>query len=350
MILLQNIKRTQIAAFTVILTVALLLSAPSYAEEEACIPGIPCITPLTPNSPHNPEDGPNILGPNKDKIGPSRNPAPSEDGFTTCDADFMNQIYSRAFIEAERENVLNQIVIRKPDSVLEYSCFEENVSNAAHDAGPLFSESRHWDNKQVIIGGALGSIPVPYVIMNTFMGDTKLDNSLELLVLDSLKQYINENFAHDFLGGYATGFDSSITGSVGDADYSCNIMRDVYNIAKCTDFLVDDKFFDFSTLASLDPRILPSACSGTAITDGHIELANNDSYAYVNYDPVLANTSFIKAGACGSPIPTGVLATLEEKAVDPKGNVKITKTTQYMEKICVNPGCYYDQKSRSCKN
>ena len=41
-----------------------------------------------------------------------------------CDADFMNQIYARAFIESDREVAVAQQYVSRPDSVLELSCFD----------------------------------------------------------------------------------------------------------------------------------------------------------------------------------------------------------------------------------
>jgi hypothetical protein len=41
----------------------------------------------------------------------------------TCDAEFMDQMTGIAELEAQREVEVSQILIKKPASVLEYSCF-----------------------------------------------------------------------------------------------------------------------------------------------------------------------------------------------------------------------------------
>ena len=39
------------------------------------------------------------------------------DNDASCDANFMNQIYAKGFLEAEREVVISNSLIMKPDSV-----------------------------------------------------------------------------------------------------------------------------------------------------------------------------------------------------------------------------------------
>ncbi|HBR69067.1 MAG TPA: hypothetical protein DEA55_06800, partial [Rhodospirillaceae bacterium] len=71
------------------------------------------------------------------------------------DADFMNQIYARTFLEASREIVMNETALRKPDSVMEYSCYDQQMSVTAHRLGPIFSETHQFKNSLVDISGGI---------------------------------------------------------------------------------------------------------------------------------------------------------------------------------------------------
>ena len=112
-----------------------------------CLPGIPCVTNATPNNPVRPNDGPNR----------SSAPNAAKSGSAACDADFMNQIYARAFLEASRETIIQSTMIRKPDSVLEYTCFDQQVAESAEKAASIFSESpRFQDTSVPNLGGNSG--------------------------------------------------------------------------------------------------------------------------------------------------------------------------------------------------
>lgn len=305
----------------------------------ACLPGVPCIVNKTINDPATPAAEPNVA------------PAPNarKSGSTMCDADFMNQIYARAYNESEREIVMNAVVVRKPDSILEYTCYDQIVRMTGVHAGPLFTESRAWDGVTVNIPGASP------VILRVNMGTSKLDTSLENTVLVSLGNYISSNFAHSFLGGTSTGL-SATTPAAGS--YNCDLMNSVHFLAKCNDFATDDQFLSFSTLATpLDPRALPAACTPatTKITTALINVANNNAYTHANFDPVQTYlTRLDGTSACGTPIATGIqnVQRHEYNVAGPVGNVSRTPlgtvTDPYEEKVCVNPGCFYNYATNTC--
>lgn len=326
-----------------ILSAALLFSAgPAMAQ---CISGIPCLSPKTPNDPNNPADGPNIVGPNRTK---SDHPA--------CDADFMNQIYAKSFVEAQRENIINQVLVRKPDSILEYTCFDMLAGQVAAHAGPVFSESFEWFNVPVETGTTIDYVPYPFVILNVFMGGAYLDSSIQNLVTSALYTYVQGNFSHSFLGGVlgAGGLNSSISGAVNTGGYSCQFMNNVYTLAKCSNANTDTTFESLAWYAVNDPRQLPpgSACSaGTGVSLALLEVAENRNKIYAGMD--LADTTYLdrlRGGACGTPVPTGITTVKAEKIVDrPIGNVTLGLTTIYENKICTNPGCYYDSTSNTCR-
>lgn len=314
--------------FMIGLAVTFVLFAQTIAHAQPaapdCLPGLPCITPNTPNDPWddvitpNLPDSPNALKSTRD----------------TCDADFMNQIYARASLEAERENRIIETIIRKPDSVLEYTCFESQLNNTAYHAPPIFSETIDFSTAE---GGELATIELdgnlnddyepedtPNIDNNDIVedleievymgaglpdGETHLGNVLQELILASLKvpgdldpdapTYIDANFAHTFLGGDPLGFNNGFTGEIDptpavstgivDIVYVCAQMNVSWQLAKCQNFSAPTLFYNFNELALLDPRILPEACPapappangadepiGSLITIDNIMLAEND--------------------------------------------------------------------------
>lgn len=323
-----------------------MFSPQTFAQ---CVPGLPCVGSLTPNQ--NPYDGnlpPNTSGQNAEKTDKN-----------TCDADFMNVIYGRAWLEAERENILNEMLIAKPDSTLEYSCFEQANSMTAVIGGPLFNETDYWWDKKVIIDGHIGDhdptwinvddIPIK---MYTHMCDgktpcDKLDISLNDLVLTALKEYTDLNFFHDYIGGTAVGINNDIIGEVGGY-YLCDFIYLVNLLARCNNFATYDQFFDFETLANMDPRLLPQQCQGTPITQEHIDLAKNKDAQYAAFDLVEdLFTDKMETGRCGDAIPTGVKVKILNPVFDPQGGLTPNAQT-YEEHMCSNPGCTYI-RGRGCQ-
>ena len=333
--------------WTVILCGALLFCALPIISSpaQACSPGIPCDVDFTPNDPFNMPISPNASGPNAAK---------SESG--TCDADFMNQIYARAYLEAERENVMSKLIVLKPDSVLEYSCFEQTNSRLADYGGPLFSENDRWWDLEVTIDGKLGFDYIASVPMYTHLceGDMpcdKLDKSLEALVLTALMEYAGKNFAHDYLGGTANGLNNDFTGSIGDS-YLCDHIFAVHQMAKCKDFATYDSFMTFEEIMNFspDPRTYPTPCSGTQITQERIDIAKNKDFAYAAFDQVSETyREKMEIGKCDdNPIPTGVMTIIRKTEYDLLRNPRNTTET-YEEHICPNPGCSYNLTTKKCQ-
>lgn len=276
----------------------------------ACIGGIPCVTNKTPD----PDHFDNIVEPNV-----AGNPNASKSSSAACDADFMNQIYGRALLEAERETVMAQVVIRKSDSVLDYSCFEETVSNTGSPLGAVFSDAE----------GDLSSI-------------------LSSLVLDAFTEYTKSFNYHSFIGGLSP--DSPL-------DPGCPRMNSIFMLAQCNDMAVDDPFLKFSQFAApLDPRSLPTACSAgdTMIETGIIEVAENKDFNHVSFDEVTYNylDRLLIGGSLSCdmpPIPTGHMLTREIKTISSLGKVSIGFAAAYAEHVCSNPSCFYNQASGECE-
>ena len=251
-----------------------------------------------------------------------------------CDPEYMDALESRAYLEAQREIAMNQNLIAKPDSVLEYTCFDRimgTIARAPSDRGN-FSESNRW-----------GEI--------TNHGATSLDAAFDTVVTSALISYINTNYNHNFLGGRSTENHTpqNVTGNAGT--YSCNRMLAVWNAARCMNFFnqTHDEFQDFQYLSTNDPRRLPTVCPNNGITTEWINRAfNNEANRYVlqtenpmdntayTADPMVTHLNRINpygtapATTCAEGIPTGVVV-FRQGFTPP----------YYYEKVCPNPGCYY---------
>ncbi|MCB1652201.1 MAG: hypothetical protein KDI46_09120 [Alphaproteobacteria bacterium] len=299
----------------------------------ACIAGIPCVTGLTPNDPDAPTH-------------PNTPPAPNaaKSGSPACDADFMNQIYANAYTEAERNITYSEVLIRKPDSVLEYSCFDQGAAVVANSVAPLFGESTFW---------APSVWPNPNagnIVINVSLGAAHADNWINALVLDSLKKnYIDQNFAHTYYGGAAAVLDSEFSANVAGVGAACADIYNVHFLSKCDSFAPDAPFMLFSDLAGMDPRIKPAACGAAhKITAALLELKENKDVTYVAYDkiiPYLDRMMTSDNNACDSdPIPTGLIVENVEYTEDINANPVIVGGSdyKYKDKVCPNPACYFD--------
>ncbi len=183
----------------------------------------------------------------------------------------MNQISSKAYMEASRETIMAEQIIHKPDSVLEYTCFDQYIAMAAHNAGS-FTESTKWQTLDVALwtgddNSASAEIPPndssggSTFQINVSFPNTQIDNALRVLLLDSLRTYVDSNFSHTFMGESITLDNDLNTSSIGSNGYNCSHMSSVWNVARCIDFGEDDRFRSFEHLVSFDPRSIPRECS-----------------------------------------------------------------------------------------
>lgn len=309
----------------------------------------------------------------------------------------MNQIYARAFLEANREELMAQSLIRKPDSVLEYTCFDKFLGVAGEFA-PSFSETEHWKDHDIDLETEDDS---DTTTIDVYRPAGTLSNLLELFLLPPLQTYIESNFSHTFLGGDSTIDNDMVFSSLAGA-YNCSHMYQVWNIAKCVDFGEQDQFWSFENLMQIDPRVLPNdpnppyqSCSsgfepssavpstgggfGVEITtaclttppssypnhdikNDLIRVSNNCDLAYAVMDTIETNYELYRAPGnytnsavptvvCGDPIPTNVKVTTYTytKAVAGSGIEEVTRTNAtHDEKFCINPGCYYDYSTDNC--
>lgn len=99
-----------------------------------------------------------------------------------CDTEVMDDMKNRAWMMAQREIEMNAYYIRKPDSVLEYSCYDHFVGSL-YDGSDFFSETS--------IGGSTR--------------DTTLDSLASPKVQAAMAAYLNANFSYTPNGGEGAG-------------------------------------------------------------------------------------------------------------------------------------------------
>lgn len=261
---------------------------------------------------------------------------------TPCDPQYMDALESRAWLEAQREITQNQNLIAKPDSVLEYTCFNRFLNVLAREAPNMFSATTRW-----------GDIPD--------LGADSQADALARLMGDALVDYLDNNFEHTYLGGRAPQ-NYTYDGTVTRGDYTCDQMIVVWEAAKCMNFYGDgregfDGFYDFAFYADSDPRNLPPGLEcepptdmintnmGIAFNnrqDTYVLMAENpnDAAPYL-VDPLVTFLEFIlplgvePATDCAAPIQTGI--TVRRQGMAP-----------YPDAVCPNPGCYYTGPGNEC--
>jgi hypothetical protein len=280
----------------------------------------------------------------------------------TCDSQVWRTMEARARMETEREIMQNQNLIFKPDSILNYVCFDKFAGHASEHVGVLFTHTTYWNGQEIIKWGDQGK----------YKG---MDKAMQAVVIDSMKTYVQSNFNHEYLGGRGPEIGlsgkppvSDITGKGGT--YGCSEMSKVWAAAKCMNFLHtnnfanNDGFYPFLNLRAQaggesvagyetkkDVRKFPTACTGepfngTTWMQIYRKSRNengfgdpNDSYKYGEPN----NRIFTKVrekvdpGRCANPaIKTGV------KIIKSPGS---TSTTE--DGVCTNPGCTYSNGSCS---
>lgn len=179
---------------------------------------------------------------------------------TPCDPGYYKSMEARAWLEAQREITQNQNLIFKPDSVLEYTCFDGFLNELADHASDMFSETKRWSGVNV--------------------GD--MQGTLDFLVGQALINYINMNFNHTYLGD-RSGFDSNIKAVSRSRAYNCEDMQKIWDgkpvspgapdTARCMniwDNPKQDGFFSFLDYRDdpKDKRFKPDYCPGIQGTWG----------------------------------------------------------------------------------
>ncbi len=242
-----------------------------------------------------------------------------------CDSLYLETLSSRAWLEAQREITQNQNIILRPDSVIEYTCFNMFLRELSDHASGLISEQ----------GG--NGIPA---------NATAMDNILERLVGDAMREYITQNFSQHFmLGGHQAGFPiDHFPLSVSAGTYNCDKMNLVWQAAKCINLVRNtdtDGFYTFQEYATdaVDKRRLPFAACGSINTTWTENITFGLGTGPWTGDLLVTylDQTTPDAGCSGTPIPTGI--NVSRSSGTP---------TNYQEKICLQPGCRYDPATDDC--
>ncbi|MGB0719579.1 MAG: hypothetical protein ACPGRX_03845 [Bdellovibrionales bacterium] len=252
-----------------------------------------------------------------------------------CDPDYYDTLEARAWLEAQREITQNQNLIFKPDSVLEYTCFDNHLKELAQHAADMFSETTRWES---------------------ILPSTSMDTALTNLVTSALGVYDTSNFNHDLLGGRitdwspitapseASGKAYKLDSSTSGGSYACDIMQAVWMKAKCMNFIdvsAEDGFFTFEQYESdPDKRFLPTRCGGSPPWGTNLDKSYRNITAWSTDDTqTYLDKMFLPSGCgpgTGFEIQTGL--TITRKAAP----------TSYNEHACIVPGCYWDPSENKC--
>lgn len=235
---------------------------------------------------------------------------------TPCDPEYYKSLKSRAWLEAQREITQNQNLIFKPDSVMEYTCFDQFQGVLAREAINMFSETTRW---------------------GTILPSNSMDQALQNLVNSAVATWTANNFNHTFLGGRSDTLDYTPT-AVTPTNYGpCTNMADVWKEAKCIDFIDEedyDAFFTFKDYANgKEPRFLPTPCNTGVSSRWNTELqtATVDAQTPWQEDKVKTYFNLMDPANCSSApkIETGVTV------------IRGDAPNKFREKICIPPGCHY---------
>lgn len=269
---------------------------------------------------------------------------------TPCDPNYYDSLEARAWLEAQREITQNQNLIFKPDSVLEYTCFDGHLAELAQHAEDMFSETDRW-------GASVLTQPVAQNI--------HMDNALVVLVADAFDAYDAANFGYAGLLGnriravspwvgtaptsanptYGYNYSSPGGGNSIGGTYACDIMQAVWQKAKCMNFVDstgNDGFFTFDQYAnSADKRWRPTRCTAiqatwqTNIDNALPPIGATTPWDFDDVVTFLPNL-FPTAAGCGSAtlnrVRTGLVVRQTNAASGPRF---------FQEHVCLVPGCHW---------
>lgn len=265
-------------------------------------------------------------------------PEPSTQGAkeSSCATDTWNSMVNQAVMQARRETAINQTYIVKPDSVLSYACMEDSLKGVQDNAGPIFSETDHWKDIDVDISGRSAEYQKTKVIkVQKELGNTSLDGSIQTSARAIMTEYLGKNFNHTMLGGT-----SNISAG------SCDVMKNVWNAARCRNFDKDAVVFPtFEQMIGNDPRKFPSdmPCTDTGITQEMIDIAQNKDYKHVKFTTMKSYKEYLEPQGCNLTINTGV--TVHRREADGKTSI----VAKYPDAVCSNAACYYDKQAGKCQ-
>lgn len=210
-----------------------------------------------------------------------------------CDATLWTQMTQRATLLGQMETATAQNLIYKPDSILEYTCFNRFAGASVY---------------------RMTFYMTPY-----YMTD---------IVQAGVTQYLYENFGHTYMGGRLVASGAATPPPLGT--YVCDAMTWVWEAAKCMNFAQtepQDSIYDLIGFAgAVDIRQTPNACTNSPFPAIYGDLPVKGEYISTNIQ--------LNPIDCGLPIATGLV-------ISQPLNPGETRPITYNEKICPNPACYY---------
>jgi len=283
-----------------------------------------------------------------------------------CDSDFQDVMNARATMEATREVEMAQRIILKPDSVLEYSCFDDTISNLNQVANRMFSDNifgreifnippqeyeppgglydAYLPTITPILVTTPGSIeerlvpgPNPPPFPLAALTSSGMDTSLRILVFETMQAFLSGSFSHVYAGGTFDGSGAALGEGI------CNPMDLMWSFSKCQNF--DPSWFPtLAFLSGLDQRTIPIPCNNVdraEIWAANLLAANPepgmpggvDIVAPLDGDdlPSFYVEQFVTNCSESVPIPTGVRVYTGAPPQD-----------THADAVCLAPGCYYD--------
>lgn len=202
-----------------------------------------------------------------------------------CDSSFMSAIKQKAWMEAQREIMIAQSIIAKPDSVFVLGCFD------------------HWYDEL----------------------DIKFSNGTKYNISSVVSSYISSAFPHSLGGGHYSGSQST---------NNCGTMSDLWNNARCSNLGSSaGQLGTLTDMSSYDRGSFPTSCSSGGSWSGPLNTFKNKSAGNsvgAGFDDMNLFGSVTlpvsEAGSCSAGIPTGVkISTGSSSTID--------------EIVCPNPGC-----------
>lgn len=264
-----------------------------------------------------------------------------------CDPEVMDAIEAKSWLQAQRRVVQNKNFILKPDSVFEYSCFNQFLGFIASEPGTRrFSEN--WP-------------PYPLWDDVSAVHEETTDFALFHVVTMPMLEYLDANFFHTFLGGRMP----DIGGSPPNYGiYDCRAMQAVWEAARCSNFGSQDQdaFFDFPWYQANDPRTVPPEF----LCDPDPRIAGAIIESYRGFDPeapgsmhgdespvftLIAENDPVLDGIPYEEDPMVVMEILDMalpgdcalSAVVPTGVwIEIPGQSNFAEHVCSIPACSFD--------
>lgn len=232
---------------------------------------------------------------------------------TACEWKYFNVLRQRAWLEGKREMEIAQTLILKPDSVLEYSCFEMRRRE-------LSVRGAFWSNARA-----------------------NMDRASSRLVGGPTDRYLARNFYHTLGGGTHDGTVAGI----------CDAMFLIWDTLKCSNF-PKGSLVHLWTLSRNDIRNLPRECAPHEPDRlDKWDLAFEQSFPILvwpaNFGGMDSVSEFFppkmdifnveECPIASKPIPTGIIVTSAPPGdYDPETE---TKPGSFPDKICPAPNCHY---------